>query len=278
MIITSSGYTHKTWLAERPFTLSLSAGFFGFFAHTGFLKALEEANIRPRRITGASAGALAGGLWASGVQAEQIRERLCMLTRREFWDPGLPLGGFLKGKKFSALLADLLPKQASFSDMRIPFEAMAYDVMRRCTIVLKDGGVESAIRASCAVPGMFRPVSRQGRLLVDGGVKDRSALSSVEQQERVLLHYLPSTSIWSRGHSQEKSAAPSRKNGKTVVLLNLPRVSPFRLSFGAAAYAQAYEAMRSWLAAPVCGGDVVEVDSRSGQIIDPTPALVGRIR
>jgi len=55
--------THHEWLAAAPYTLALGAGFFGFFAHTGVLRALEESGVsRPRRVVGVSAGALAGGL------------------------------------------------------------------------------------------------------------------------------------------------------------------------------------------------------------------------
>ena len=54
--------THADWLREQPFTLALSAGFFGFFAHAGVLRALEEQELRPARVVGASAGALSGGL------------------------------------------------------------------------------------------------------------------------------------------------------------------------------------------------------------------------
>ena len=95
-------------LSDRPFTLQLSAGFFGFFAHVGFLKALEEAELSPTRIVGVSAGALAGGLWAAGLSAERLGQRLRDLRREQFWDPGLPLGGMLKGRRFEALLRELL--------------------------------------------------------------------------------------------------------------------------------------------------------------------------
>src|SRR5690606_38887683 len=100
--------TNAAWLAAAPFTLALSAGFFGFFAHTGVLQALEEAGLSPRRIVGVSAGALAGGLWASGLSAAELAEELLRLRRDDFWDPGLPLGGFLKGGKFAAKLRSLL--------------------------------------------------------------------------------------------------------------------------------------------------------------------------
>ena len=59
-------------LRDQPFTLVLSAGFFGFFAHTGVLASLEEVGLVPERIVGARAGALAGGLWAAGLSAAEL--------------------------------------------------------------------------------------------------------------------------------------------------------------------------------------------------------------
>ncbi|MCA9636687.1 MAG: patatin-like phospholipase family protein, partial [Myxococcales bacterium] len=100
--------THREWLGERPFTLVLSAGFFGFFAHTGVLTALEAAGLRPRRVVGISAGALAGGLWSAGLDVSEITDELVGLRRGDFWDPGLPLGGLLRGDKFAAKLASLI--------------------------------------------------------------------------------------------------------------------------------------------------------------------------
>src|SRR5690606_7364961 len=95
--------------AEAPFTLCLSAGFFGFFAHTGVLHALDERKLRPARVVGVSAGSLAGGLYALGMTPAAIESRLLRLQRREFWDPGLPLGGILRGRKFETILGELLP-------------------------------------------------------------------------------------------------------------------------------------------------------------------------
>ncbi len=63
--------SHADWLASEPFTLNLGAGYFGFFAHTGVLMALEELGLRPQRIVGASAGAIAGGLWGAGLRASE---------------------------------------------------------------------------------------------------------------------------------------------------------------------------------------------------------------
>src|SRR5690606_10394272 len=92
---TSMTRTRAQWLADEPFTLALGAGFFGFFAQTGLLAALEDEGLRPARVVGVSAGALAGGLWASGLSAADLEAELCSLRREDFWDPGLPLFGLL---------------------------------------------------------------------------------------------------------------------------------------------------------------------------------------
>ena len=60
--------TLREQLKQQSFTLSLSAGFFGFYAHAGLVSVLEEEQLTPERLTGCSAGSLIGGLWASGCQ------------------------------------------------------------------------------------------------------------------------------------------------------------------------------------------------------------------
>jgi len=64
--------TLRDWLLEAPFSLGLSSGFFGFFAHAGFLSALEEEGLQPRAAWGSSAGALVGGAWAAGLSADEF--------------------------------------------------------------------------------------------------------------------------------------------------------------------------------------------------------------
>src|SRR5689334_8453056 len=99
--------TLRQWLAEGPFALTLSSGFFGFFAHTGLMTALEDAGALPARLSGSSAGALVSGLWASGVDAPAIRDALLALRREDFWDPGFGLG-LLRGRLFRERLEALL--------------------------------------------------------------------------------------------------------------------------------------------------------------------------
>ncbi|MCA9707688.1 MAG: patatin-like phospholipase family protein, partial [Myxococcales bacterium] len=225
--------THAQWLAREPFTLMLGAGFFGFFSHAGFLQALEAADLRPRRVVGCSAGALAGGLWASGIEADALAHELRSLRRQEFWDPGLPLGGLLKGRKFNRELRRVLARSGveHVHECPIPFTAIVHDVVRRRCVALDRGRLDLAIQASCTVPLMFRPVWVDGRLLVDGGVSDRAGTSAVASHERTLLHYLPPRR---RALGTRRSAAPPEAPGRrlTVVTPDLPRVSPFRLDQG----------------------------------------------
>jgi NTE family protein len=241
------------WLLAEPFTLLLGAGFFGFFAHAGLLAALEEVGVVPARVVGASAGALAGGLWSAGVDAAELEQLLGRLRRRDFWDPGLPLGGLLRGQKLGRLLEDqLLPRGISLLEQcRIPFTAVVHDVWSGRPVPLRTGSLALAIRASCAVPLLFRPVRLHGRLFVDGGLSDRAGFSGVGPGERTLYHHLPHESPWSGlagPEARELAAAPGRM---TLVARGLPRVTPFRLEYGPVALVRARAAARAWLGQPI---------------------------
>jgi NTE family protein len=235
------------WLAEGPFTLALSAGFFGFYAHVGVLRALEERGLRPARIVGASAGALSGGLFAGGVPIEALEAELMGLSRGDFWDVGLPLGGLLRGERFGDKLRRVLAPTGvdRIEACPIPFQPLVFDLVRCQTVVLREGPLDAAIRASCALPGLFRPVSVGGRLCVDGGLRDRGGVSALATAERTLLHHLPSTSPW-RGLS---GAAPQGDTAswRTLIIPALPRVTPFALARGRDAHAAARRATLAWL-------------------------------
>ena len=244
--------THHDWLAAAPYTLALGAGFFGFFAHTGVLRALEESGAaRPRRVGGVSAGALAGGLWASGLGARELEETLVGLRRGDFWDPGLPLGGLLRGEKFAGLLHGLLDARgvSTVEQCPTPFATVVYELAGRRTRVLERGRLAPAIQASCTVPLMFRPIRHEGRLLVDGGVGDRDGETALAADERVLQHRLISRSPWQR-FTRGISDMSERPGRKVMRIDTLPRVSPFRLEWGPRALATAREATLRWLDAP----------------------------
>jgi NTE family protein len=220
----SSPSTLGEWLADRPFSLAMSSGFFSFFAHTGMLGALVERGLAPRLITGSSAGALVGGAFASGVPVPAIAARLVSLRRTDFWDPA-PGAGLLAGRRFDRLLRELLPV-TSIAACPLPVKVSAFDIARRRTVVLDNGDLAHAIRASCAVPGLFHPVWIARRAYWDGGILDRPGLEG-QDGERVLLHHIASRSPWRRS-----LPIPRRAGMVTLVIDGLPRSGPFRLDAG----------------------------------------------
>jgi NTE family protein len=239
--------TLRAWLSERPFTLGLSSGFFGFFAHAGVVSVLEEEGLRPARIVGSSAGALVGGLWGAGVAAPRLREELLALKREHFWDPW-PGVGLLRGRLFRARLEAILPVH-TFDQCPTPVAVSAYDVLGFRTAVLCEGPLAPALHASCAAPVLFQPVRIGARLYSDGGVRDRHGLAGLGQGERVLYHHLTSRSPWRRKGSPALRI-PERPGLRAVALDGIPRLGPFRLERAREAMERAADGMRAALAGP----------------------------
>ena len=245
--------TLRQWLAQAPFSLAMSSGFFAFYAHTGMLASLTVTGFRPRGIAGSSAGALVGGLWAAGLEAEALANVLLTLKREDFWDPGAGIG-LLAGKKFDAVLRRILPV-AQMQAARVPLAISVFDILKRQTVVLRTGDIALAVRASCAVPAMFQPVWIAKRAYWDGGIKDRPGLLGLAENERVLLHHIASRSPWRRADSAGL-AIPRRRNLVTLVIDSLPRSGPFRMEAGQQALAAARRATLTALDQPIVDGVV----------------------
>lgn len=223
--------TLREWLREQPFTLTLSSGFFAFYAHTGFFSVLEDEDLLPRKVSGSSAGALVAGMWAAGVTAERFWDNLMHIERHDFWDPRPGLG-LLAGRLFLDRLRTLLPVQ-TFEECRVPLSVSLFDLRARKTVVRDSGELAPALRATCSVPFLFHPVRIDGRLFVDGGVADRPGLAGVATGERTLFHHIDSRSPWRNAKTMQ---IPSRINMQTLVLADLPRSGPFKLENGRRAF------------------------------------------
>ena len=237
----------EVWLREAPFTLALSAGFFGFFTHTGLICALEECGLRPRRIVGTSAGAITGGMWAAGYDAADLVRINAGVRREDFWDPGLVVPGWLPGRRLQALLVRLFAAVGvrRLQDCPTPFAAVTFDVLRCRTRVLERGPAASAVRASAALPGLFRPVRWGGALLCDGGVLDRGAHRGLAHGERALLHHIGSQD-WLHRLTNPGVLADSATR-RTLYATPGPRIDPGRLADGTRAFELAYARARAWL-------------------------------
>lgn len=240
--------TLADWLAAEPFTLTMSSGFFGFFAHAGMLAALHEHGLQPARITGASAGALVGSLRAAGLTPPDIVAELLKLGRHDFWDPAPGLG-LLRGALFRERLQQILPVQR-FEHCAIPLALSVHQWAGRRTRVLAAGELVPAIYASCAVPLLFHPLRIDGALCADGGVGDRWGLAGVAAGERIFYHHLGSRSPWRR-RDDPGLRIPQRANLAALELIGIPRSGPSKMALGKEIVALARERTLRALASPV---------------------------
>ena len=157
-------------MTRKKIGLALSGGAARGFAHLGVMKAFAENDIPVDFIAGTSAGSFAGGALASGASVEEIIE----MSRKISW---FKMSGFSfspKGLLSNASLGAFVKQNfpvSRFEDLPIPFAAIACDLETGKEVILRDSGdLATAIRASCAIPGVFAPVEYDGKLLIDGGV------------------------------------------------------------------------------------------------------------
>lgn len=168
-------------------------------AEVGVLKVLEEAGIRPDYIVGTSIGSIVGCLYAAGYTATELEEMftqqewLSLLTDRRadlsgepykvkdgvtyifgfpVIDNNNPTFGVLRGGRVEEVLDSMLAAKGcvKFNCLPIPFRCVAASMMEAEEVVLSQGKLPRAVRASMAIPGIFKPVEIDGEKLVDGGM------------------------------------------------------------------------------------------------------------
>ncbi|HEX6636793.1 MAG TPA: patatin-like phospholipase family protein, partial [Steroidobacteraceae bacterium] len=203
--------------AGRPRVgLVLSGGGARGAAHIGVLKVLEENHVPIDAIAGTSMGAVVGGLYASGLSANDIERvmtsvdwqdafrdrpaRTDLNFRRKLEDQNFlvkfPLGlkgrrfrlprGLVQGQKLTQILRGLTLPVAQiqrFDDLAIPFRAVATDIVTGDRVVLDHGDLTTAMRASLSAPGVFSPVDFEGRMLVDGGLSSNLPIDVAREMD-----------------------------------------------------------------------------------------------
>ncbi|WP_229071078.1 patatin-like phospholipase family protein [Actinoplanes sp. DH11] len=149
--------------------LALGGGAVRGAAHVGVLAALDEAGLEPSVITGTSAGALVGALYAAGQTPAEIAKLAQTLRWARLVRPGRTRKALFETSKLGAFL-DTVLDGADFDALKRPFAAVACDLSTGEEVVMRDGPVAQAVLASSAVPGVFPPVDRDGLMLVDGSL------------------------------------------------------------------------------------------------------------
>lgn len=158
-------------LSRPTIGVALSGGAARGMAHVGVLRALIENNVPIDYIAGTSAGSIVGGAYAAGMGIEEITEFGHGLRWRDIGRMTMSRLGVQSNERLEQYLRDRLPA-TRFEELTIPFAAVATDLKTGTAVVMRDqGDVPFAIRASCAIPGWYVPVTdEEGRQLVDGGL------------------------------------------------------------------------------------------------------------
>jgi NTE family protein len=185
--------------------LALSGGATHGAAHIGVLQVLEREGIQPDFVAGTSAGALIGAAYCAGVPLDDI-ERLFLSVE---WPNLLKISLKPKLSIFNTqpMEAFLIAKigDFSFTDLKIPLTVIACDITTGERIILNEGSVAQAIRASSAIPALFSPVEINGRLLVDGGIVDDLP---VEQVVSMGAKFVIASDVSNRGKVGAKPENP----------------------------------------------------------------------
>ena len=149
--------------------LVLGAGAAKGFAHIGVIKILEANHVPIHMIVGTSAGSFVGSLYAHGFNAFQLQEISFRLEKADVIDLTVPDNGFVKGEKLAAYINSTL-QNTPMEKLRIPFYAVATDLQSGEEVAFGRGDTGTAVRASCSIPGVFKPVRISERFYVDGGI------------------------------------------------------------------------------------------------------------
>jgi len=194
--------------------LVLSGGGARGYAHLGVLEVLEKNHIPVDCIAAASMGAVVGGLYASGLDTQDMRHRLenvnladvafdvvdrsdlpqSLREDERYYVDSFSLGfgnngfqlpsGLVHGNRLQALLQEWTPTitgKVTFDSLPIPFRAIATDLRTGQMVVLDHGSLPQAIRASMALPGLFSPTDVDGRTLIDGGITSNLPIETVRE-------------------------------------------------------------------------------------------------
>jgi NTE family protein len=219
-------------LKNKRIGVIFSSGFFGFFAHAGCLKALEELGIKPVGYAGTSSGAIAAAFAAAGLNAERISAILFNLRKQDFWDPepwyktavsALKLFqgslGYLEGVRFRNLLENNLPVK-QFHELKTPCVIVGANITKKKREVFTAGSISDAVQASGTIPWTFKMKRIGEDYFLDGGLIDKAPLDALRMHvpvDAILVHYIASQDLTENSNSfLLKNFSPQRAYGLSI--------------------------------------------------------------
>ncbi|MCM8783113.1 MAG: patatin-like phospholipase family protein, partial [Candidatus Omnitrophica bacterium] len=205
-------------LGEVTLGLALGVGAAYGLCHIGVLRVIEEEKITVDMISGSSIGALIASLWAIGLDSYKIEE-----IAKEFKNPkmilhlldlGFPRLGFIRGRRIYNFLKKYLGNK-TFYDVRLPLKILATNVKTKESVIIDKGSLLDAVMASCAIPGIFRPVRFEDELLLDGGIFNPLPVEALVKsgiKKIIAVNVTPSREDLLKAYDKikEKSLVPSK--------------------------------------------------------------------
>lgn len=161
--------------------IALGGGASKGFAHIGILKVLKQHGIPVKVVTGTSAGAIVGSMYASGMSPDRMELEAEILGKTDLVDLTLSTNGFIKGEK----LQDYVNRKTGnrpIEQFPLKFAAVATDFSTGKAVAFNRGNAGQAVRASAAIPNVFQPVMIGGRKYVDGGLTQPVPVTAARQQ------------------------------------------------------------------------------------------------
>lgn len=175
-------------MPERNVRLVLGSGGARGMAHLGVIEELEREGFVIKEVVGCSMGAVVGGIYAAGY-LDEYKHWLISLTKLDVFrllDFTFSSQGFVKGERVFKAIEQLIGDH-QIENLRIPFTAVATDVVARKEVHYQSGSLFKALRASIAIPTIFTPVIEGRTQLVDGGVLNPLPLNLIRKEEGDLV-------------------------------------------------------------------------------------------
>jgi len=205
----------------KDIALVLSGGGARGYAHIGAIKVLEQYGFRITSIAGTSMGALIGGIYATG-QLDAFEKWLISLDIREILrltDITISKKGLVKGEKVIKKIKEIVPDR-NIEDLRIPFCAVATDILSGKEVLFTRGDLYEAIRASISIPTVFQPPMIGDRYMVDGGILNPVPVNRVLRSGNDMLVVVNVCStIPFHGKIAENERIPDKRNMRYAGLI-----------------------------------------------------------
>lgn len=168
---------------SKPYNIgiALSGGGIKGLCHAGVLKALEESGIKPDIISGVSAGAVVGALYADGYSPDEIGALFEDISFRQMTSLRIPDGGIFRIDAFENFMKKHL-KAKTFEDLKIPLRIVATNLDKGHSECFSSGELIAPLIASCSIPVLFTPKKLNGYNYVDGGVLKNFPVSTIRNE------------------------------------------------------------------------------------------------